>query len=65
MFQVLMVIESLSVLYRGLPDQSGGREPQQLRLSIEEVKMKSQSGWFTTGDGRQDGLEEALKPPPK
>lgn len=39
-FQVLTVIGSLSVLY----DSSG--------LSKEEVKMKSQSVWFTTGDGR-------------
>lgn len=39
-FQVLTVIGSLSVLY----DSSG--------LSIEEVRMQSQSVWFTTGDGR-------------
>lgn len=44
------MIGSLSVLY----DSSG--------LGIEEVKMKSQSVWFTTRDG-EDGLEEALRPP--
>lgn len=46
-----MVIGSSGVLY-----ESSG-------LRIEEVKMKSQSVWFTTRDG-EHGLEEALRPAP-